>query len=633
MPLWVILLFFLGLTTVTGLYTLRQNGRNGHRNGNGKGHTLSQMIRESAQSSSQGSPLAGKKQIVRSVSPSILPEEGAEDISEDSKHRKELPHPLSDEEPHGHSDSHDNPPSAMREPRGLRIRSREEEPDEEEAGLTLERISDRVAKEIISALCHIEDSFVSVLNIIEKKGQEIEELQKSVAKLMRDQGIQAQPEVRDEEVQESAVRATRTPQAMPETRDTGTGEELSLQRSIGGSNSRETEEKSIGEPLETKNISAQMSPDQADKSLQESPQHHTIGVETEIIAQDQRIQVQPLVREKEIQQDVSGHSVSIQGSAPSFIDESMEAIPDRHDTGFQISVERQDASVGEYRGVKDQAIQNSIHNRSIGLGSHRSYVSKEMQANPSQKDEELQHDISQHSISVQGDFPFQREQSIGVFPESKDAKVQAKASQEEVAAGNHFSVNDRSVQNSLLHHSIGLGSHRSYVLQGMQIFPDLADQAVQGSQLSFRLPVSRLQSWINFIDEALETINPRADSHVSPSSPRLPLNRSHSTNPFDKIPLLESEWLEEQSARSFRLPRFNLDDLPLERSVSLSPRRPEMDLWDNQSVHSVVLSARSGKRSEKEEDAWSLKTSQRSAPSVHSMRSIPSDELEELRRQ
>lgn len=595
MPLWVlILLFSLCLTTITGLYTLRQNGRNGHRNGNGNGHSISQMTKAPDQPSSEGPPLARRKQIVIGVPQRVLHEEETAS-PEESKHRKEPQPHLPDEEPHDHPDSHDDPPSAIREPRRFRVRPREEEQEDEEDGLTPEKISEPVAKEIVSAICHIEDSFVSVLNIIEKQGQEIEELQESVTKLMTDQGVQAQPDVVDEEVQISVARENQTTQAIPSMHDMGTGEWLAHQQSIG-----------IGDPVEAQDQGIQVNVQQRDQSLQENPEYHSIGIGSELIAQDQEIQAYPVVRDEEIQQDVSRQSVSIQGDAPSLMDQSIEAIPDRHDISAQISVSRHDVSIGEHLHVADEGIQNSVHNQSIGLGSPHA----------SMRDESLQAIQETQDIALQGSIAYQ---------------------------------------------SVGVGTHRSYVSQEMQAKPDDMNQSLQIaiSQYSIGLrprSFSVVSQDVQSQHEKLESLDEKLHLGQKQIFGMRKGNQYVFFDPKDRLdylPLEKSILLEdeEEKLQSFRMKSFHSDDMPLQESIHLiQPKSSRLNLWDNESVESIYLQGQRPPRNlwdhdsvesihiptprkSQEEDAWSLRSSQVSAHSVHTMRSLRSDELEDLMKQ
>lgn len=293
MPLWVIILLIsLCLTTVTGIYTLRQNGRNGHRNGNGNGHTISQMAKTTEQSLSGEPPSKGKKMIALSVSKILLGEEESpqETVTKwnQSKNNAELP----DEDPHDHPDSHEDVPPALRERRRpLRLPREDEEEDEDDELPHPERSA---APETLPA-----PNKVMIIEIgIQEEWQHDEDVtdtlivkkdaETQTTVFQEDKSVEAHPDRMDEEVQNSPIKESLTTQTL-----------LS------------TEEKGIGEPLETQNREAQVSPDQGDKSLQESPEHHSIGVGTnEKEMRDQSLQIQP---EREDQSQSINISMNSQG--------------------------------------------------------------------------------------------------------------------------------------------------------------------------------------------------------------------------------------------------------------------------------------------------------------------------------
>ena len=310
MPIWVIILLIsLCVTTVTGVYTLRHNRQNGHRNGNG--HTVSQTISSHEQSSSGEPPLQGKKVI---LVPKIEISEEGEDNQESQPSALSQPDKrrYSHEEPHDHPEDH-SPDPVIRERRRLVRHPRENEEDNEEDESESKSSAAPDASAKSTQAVSVQDT------IVVKKDAESQ-----TEATGEDKGVDAHPDMRDEEAQGSVARENRATQTKLNTRDIGTGEWLALQRSIGVGNHIETEEKALGEALKAEDRAIQANPTQEDKSVQEEPAKESKGIGSYQASfhdkslqifpdrEDEFMQVYPEHSNKSIQKNISRISIGLQ---------------------------------------------------------------------------------------------------------------------------------------------------------------------------------------------------------------------------------------------------------------------------------------------------------------------------------
>lgn len=327
MAVWILILIVLCLTTVTGVYTLRQNGRNGHRNNNGNGHSVSQTIRESDFPSSEGTPEAGKKKIAVAVQ--IVTEESEKKEHTEVKHSSQ-PMDFPTEDSHDHPDTQHDPSPALREHRRRAVRSREDEEDEEDeelssAGASTPSTFVPELKTTVSVEDGMQEEWRHDENVvdtlIERKDGETQ-----TTILQSDQGIDAKPDTQDQIIQNSVVKNSLTTQAKPDTQDIGTGEWLARQCSIGIGDPVVTEEKAVENCRVSLNQSVQSQLAQQDESLQVQCHTWDVGIAApsvrhqstqSVIEQTDEslqahceqlmksIQYNPLMEDKNIQDDVS----------------------------------------------------------------------------------------------------------------------------------------------------------------------------------------------------------------------------------------------------------------------------------------------------------------------------------------
>ena len=338
MPIWVIILLIsLCVTTVTGVYTLRHNRQNGHRNGNG--HTVSQTISSHEQSSSGEPPLQGKKVI---LVPKIEISEEGEDNQESQPSALSQPDKrrYSHEEPHDHPEDH-SPDPVIRERRRLVRHPRENEEDnEEDESESKSSAAPDVSAESTQAVSVEPKVDTSQMGAHEEWRQDEDigfrrpsvqdtivvkkDAESQTEATGEDKGVDAHPDMRDEEAQGSVARENRATQTKLNTRDIGTGEWLALQRSIGVGNPIETAEKGLGEGLKAEDRAIQANPTQEDKSVQEEPAKESKGIGSpppsfhdkslQIFPdrEDEFMQVYPEHSNKSIQKDISCISIGLQ---------------------------------------------------------------------------------------------------------------------------------------------------------------------------------------------------------------------------------------------------------------------------------------------------------------------------------
>ncbi len=385
MPIWVLILIIsLCFTCITGTYLLRQNGRNGHRNGNGNGHKIVQMKEIADQNSGMDIPAMTQKKMKRVINK--IKEEKEEGLKYPGKTKK-----LPTEEPHEHSEHHDDPPTALRERRRPLVRTREDEEEGEEGEddeLQLLQPELSSAPEALPAPNKVmaiengtqeewrhDENVVDTL-IVKKNG----ETQATV--LQEDKGVDAHPEMRDEEVQNSPVKDSLTTQAIPQTRDIGTGEWLAFQRSIGVGNHIDVEDKSVdlrletaekgtGYHLETEDKAIHVRPEQEDKSIQEEPEKESKGVGSYPASlHDKSLQVRPDVADKSLQESREHLSIGIGTDKKELRHQSLQILPSLQDKSIQKDISRVSVGIQNFNVFgEDKSIQAQEERISISLSS------------------------------------------------------------------------------------------------------------------------------------------------------------------------------------------------------------------------------------------------------------------------
>jgi len=312
MAVWILILIVLCLTTATGVYTLRQNGRNGHRNNNGNGHSVSQTIRESDLPSSEGTPEAGKKKIAVQ----IVTEESEKKEHTEVKHSSQ-PMDFPTEDSHDHPDTQHDPSPALREHRRRAVRSREDEEDEDEelssAGASTPSTFVPELKTTVSVEDGMQedwrhdDSVVDIL--IERKDGETQ-----TTILQSDIGIGTHTDTKDGDAQHRPLQNDQGIDAKPDTQDIRIGDPVV------------TEEKAVENCRVSLNQSVQSQLAQQDESLQVQCHTWDVGIAApsvrhqstqSVIEQTDEslqahceqlmksIQYNPLMEDKNIQDDVS----------------------------------------------------------------------------------------------------------------------------------------------------------------------------------------------------------------------------------------------------------------------------------------------------------------------------------------
>lgn len=394
MPIWVVfLLVYLCIVTVTGVYTLRQNGRNGHRNGNGNGHTISQMTKMTEHVSSDGSPpLAGKKSpnVVISNGQSVLLEE--EIKIKTSALRNENPL-FADEEPHDHPEDQQEPSPALRERRRIVVRSREDEEedgDDEQSHPDISTVPESIPEPIEDQ--HKPNKIVTIETGTQKDRQYDEDVtdtlivkkdaETQTTVFQSDKGIEVRPEVMDEEVQNSPVRENQTTQAMPSTQDIGTGEWLALQKSIGVGNHIDVEDKSIdllletaekgaGDHLETEDKAIHVCTKQEDKSIQEEPEKESKEVGSYPASfHDESVQINPDAEDKSVQEVREYFSIGVGTDKKEIRDQSLQILPSLQDKEIQKDISRISVGIQNFNVFgEDKSIQAQEERISISLSS------------------------------------------------------------------------------------------------------------------------------------------------------------------------------------------------------------------------------------------------------------------------
>jgi len=378
MPLWVILLVLsLCFTSITGVYFIRKNGLNNQRNSNGNGHTLSQMTKAPDQSSSGESSPQGVKTSLISSLPAEKQEEGEEIHAPVLSERKKISNDPSppDEDPHDHQEDHQQePPPALRERRRMVVRPREDEEEDEDDQSSSEESSPAQKSSIPQSdtLPFENDTHEDGRGESQRKLPDEEAAEPPIVKknietqttvLQEDKGVETYLDTENIETQtqSSPISKDQATQAMPETKDMGTGEWVALQKSIGVGNHLETAEKGIQAHTDMLDDEAQISTVLEHWIIQESPSHHDEAVETN-----------PLVE------------------MPSKVDHSMQAIPETIEEGVEQSrLSFEDKGIGSQLSLKEQGVGKSLEEKSEG-------IQYSFQGN----DKSVQKTFFQHSIGV-----------------------------------------------------------------------------------------------------------------------------------------------------------------------------------------------------------------------------------------
>jgi hypothetical protein len=180
----------------------------------------------------------------------------------------------------------------------------------------------------------------------------------------KDQEVDATPDMKDEEVQNSPLKESVISQASvdreesatqtkPETRDMGTGEYLTHQRSIGINAVDFFDMKKYADAVTSIDIEAM-----EDKAIQ------------------------TVIDQK--------HFASVGIGDPLIVEER----------GVRDHLGQQDQSVQMAPLMQDQSIQDILDHQSIGLGSHHSYISGYVQAQMDMINQSIQNDLSRKSIGL-----------------------------------------------------------------------------------------------------------------------------------------------------------------------------------------------------------------------------------------
>lgn len=283
----------------------------------------------------------------------------------------------SEEHSHDHQEDHQqDPPTALRERRRPLRHPREEEEDEKGESHTQQPESsaapDPVPEPSKAILVETgtpeewrQDQDVVDILIVKKDG----ETQTTV--LQEDKGVEARPDMRDEEAQNSPVREDQVTQIMPKTKDIGTGEWLALQKSIGVGNHIETEEKGLGEDLKAEDKAIQVHPEQEDKSIQEEPEKESKGVGSYPASfHDKSVQVNPDAEDKSVQEVREHLSIGVGTDKKEMRDQSLQILPSLQDKDIQKDISRISIGIQNFNIFgEDKSVQVEEERKSISLSS------------------------------------------------------------------------------------------------------------------------------------------------------------------------------------------------------------------------------------------------------------------------
>lgn len=155
-------------------------------------------------------------------------------------------------------------------------------------------------------------------------------------------------------------------QVSPEKQNASTGDPL-LKEDAAIQVAPEKQDAQVGDPLQVINESIQVIPENEDQSIQALPSRHDVSLGSHISQYEQGVQ-----------HDLSTHSIGLDPSSPPVEEKSIQVL----------------------QSLRDVSLQNSLAHESKGVGSHVSYSSKEIEANPEHQDQFVQHSRSFKSIGL-----------------------------------------------------------------------------------------------------------------------------------------------------------------------------------------------------------------------------------------
>ena len=160
----------------------------------------------------------------------------------------------------------------------------------------------------------------------------------------------------EEPIMETLATCDASIQANPEKRDAGTGDPL-LAQDTQVQVTPEKRDAGTGNAYTAVDAAIQVAPEKEDQSIQVLPSRHDVSLGSHISQHEQGVQ-----------HDLSTHSIGIDPSRSPVEEKSIQVL----------------------QSLRDVSLQNSLAQESKGVGSHVSYSSKEIEANPEQKDQSVQ---------------------------------------------------------------------------------------------------------------------------------------------------------------------------------------------------------------------------------------------------
>jgi hypothetical protein len=419
----------------------------------------------------------------------------------------------------------------------------------------------------------------------------------------KDQEVDATPDMKDEEVQNSPLKESVISQASvdreesatqtkPETRDMGTGEYLTHQRSIGINAVDFFDMKKYADAVTSIDIEAME--DKAIQTVIDQKQKDvsfvSVGVGDPLIAedkgvgdhlgqQDQSIQMAPLMKDESVLMELSAHSIGIN----------------------PISVHG-----------KDQSIQENIDHQSIGTGSHHSYISGYVQAQMDMINQSIQNDTSRRSIGLDA-RSFHRS-------DLSDSSVSRRVSEfmkNQHPPSVHSSISDREKsdleQNDQFLSKIPL--EKSILLED-QMSEEEKYPSPQSSH-------HQLKSEDDFL---------LSDRFLFHKNQICGIKNGITYTFFDPKNVLDYFPQQEEHKVSIKMFQINFDDQELKESVLIQSPKSSIDLGiqeeENEEHSSIPSSKLKSSVKEDDESNYSIISSQKGS---HGVRSLHSDELEDRR--